>query len=171
MGSAYVNDFDFNNRSYRVYVQADKQFRSHPSDIRQFYVRAEGGTMVSLDNLVNVTQSTTPGVITHYNLFRSAEVNGAPAPGRSSGQAIAAMDALSTRVLPAGFGLFQESNADEKSFKIVSVVISRVAEKRPAVTVPLVAVQTFALGQAPGPMVNIGFAQTNVEHVANMANS
>ena len=103
MGSAYVNDFDFNNRSYRVYVQADKQFRSHPSDIRQFYVRAEGGTMVSLDNLVNVTQSTTPGVITHYNLFRSAEIDGAAAPGRSSGDAIAAMEALSRKALPRGY--------------------------------------------------------------------
>jgi HAE1 family hydrophobic/amphiphilic exporter-1 len=103
MGSAYVNDFDFNNRSYRVYVQADKQFRSHPSDIRQLYVRAEGGTMVSLDNLVNVTQSTTPGVITHYNLFRSAEIDGAAAPGRSSGDAIAAMEALSRKALPRGY--------------------------------------------------------------------
>ena len=103
MGSAYVNDFDFNNRSYRVYVQADKQFRSHPSDIRQLYVRAEGGTMVSLDNLVNVTQSTTPGVITHYNLFRSAEIDGAAAPGRSSGDAIAAMEALSRKGLPRGY--------------------------------------------------------------------
>jgi HAE1 family hydrophobic/amphiphilic exporter-1 len=103
MGSAYVNDFDFNNRSYRVYVQADKQFRSHPSDIRQFYVRAEGGTMVSLDNLVNVTQSTTPGVITHYNLFRSAEIDGTAAPGRSSGDAIAAMEALSRHALPRGY--------------------------------------------------------------------
>jgi HAE1 family hydrophobic/amphiphilic exporter-1 len=103
MGSAYVNDFDFNNRSYRVYVQADKQFRSHPSDIRQFYVRADGGTMVSLDNLVNVTQSTTPGVITHYNLFRSAEIDGAAAPGRSSGDAIAAMEALSLKALPRGY--------------------------------------------------------------------
>jgi len=84
-------------------VQADKQFRSQPSDIRQFYVRAEGGTMVSLDNLVNVTQSTTPGVITHYNLFRSAEIDGAAAPGRSSGDAIAAMEALSRKALPRGY--------------------------------------------------------------------
>jgi HAE1 family hydrophobic/amphiphilic exporter-1 len=84
-------------------VQADKQFRSHPSDIRQFYVRAEGGTMVSLDNLVNVTQSTTPGVITHYNLFRSAEIDGTAAPGRSSGDAIAAMEALSRKALPRGY--------------------------------------------------------------------
>jgi HAE1 family hydrophobic/amphiphilic exporter-1 len=104
MGSAYVNDFDFNNRSYRVYVQADRQFRSHPRDLRQFYVRSETGMMIPLDNLVRVEPSTTPSVISHYNLFRSAEINGSAAPGRSSGQAMAAMDALSQKTLPQGFG-------------------------------------------------------------------
>ena len=54
MGSAYVNDFDFNNRSYRVYVQADKQFRAKPKDIGQFYVRSDTGAMIPLDNLVTV---------------------------------------------------------------------------------------------------------------------
>jgi len=104
MGSAYVNDFDFNNRSYRVYVQADRQFRSQPRDLRQLYARADGGAMVSLDNLVRVEQTTTPSVITHYNLFRSAEINGAAAPGQSSGTAIAAMEELSRKALPQGFG-------------------------------------------------------------------
>jgi HAE1 family hydrophobic/amphiphilic exporter-1 len=104
MGSAYVNDFDFNSRSYRVYVQADRQFRSQPKDLQQFYVRSDDGRMIPLDNLVRVTQSTTPGVISHYNLFRSAEVNGSAAPGRSSGEAIAAMESLSRTVLPQGFG-------------------------------------------------------------------
>jgi HAE1 family hydrophobic/amphiphilic exporter-1 len=104
MGSAYVNDFDFNNRSYRVYVQADKQFRSQPKDMRQFYVRSDAGTMIPLDNLVRVSSSTTPGVISHYNLFRSAEINGSAAPGKSSGEAIAAMEAVSAKALPQGFG-------------------------------------------------------------------
>jgi HAE1 family hydrophobic/amphiphilic exporter-1 len=104
MGSAYVNDFDFNNRSYRVYVQADKEYRASPRDLRQFYVRSDGGTMIPLDNLVSVSSSTTPGVISHYNLFRSAEINGSAAPGKSSGEAIAAMEALSEKVLPRGFG-------------------------------------------------------------------
>src|ERR1019366_8861347 len=57
MGSAYINDFDFNNRSYRVYVQADKQFRSHPQDIGQYYVRSDSGAMVPLDNLVGISQT------------------------------------------------------------------------------------------------------------------
>ena len=102
MGSAYVNDFDFNNRSYRVYVQADKQFRSSARDMKEFYVRSDTGAMVALDNLINISQTTTPQVISHYNLFRSAEIDGSAAPGFSSGQAIAAMEDLA-RKLPQGF--------------------------------------------------------------------
>jgi HAE1 family hydrophobic/amphiphilic exporter-1 len=103
MGSAYINDFDFNNRSYRVYVQADKQFRSHPQDIGQYYVRSDSGAMIPLENLVNISQSAAPQVISHYNLFRSAEINGSAAPGFSSGQAITAMQQLSAKVLPQGY--------------------------------------------------------------------
>jgi hydrophobic/amphiphilic exporter-1 (mainly G- bacteria), HAE1 family len=102
MGSAYVNDFDFNNRSYRVYVQADKQFRATATDMKQFYVRSDAGAMVPLDNLISITQTTTPQVISHYNLFRSAEIDGSPAPGYSSGQAIAVMEDLAKK-LPQGF--------------------------------------------------------------------
>jgi HAE1 family hydrophobic/amphiphilic exporter-1 len=103
MGSSYVNDFDFNNRSYRVYVQADKQFRSHPQDIGQYYVRSDAGAMIPLQNLVNITQSTAPQVISHYNLFRSTEIDGSASPGFSSGQAIDAMQQLSAKVLPQGY--------------------------------------------------------------------
>jgi HAE1 family hydrophobic/amphiphilic exporter-1 len=102
MGSAYVNDFDFNNRSYRVYVQADKQFRATSQDMKQFYVRSDSGAMIPLDNLISITQTTTPQVISHYNLFRSAEIDGSAAPGYSSGQAIAAMEDLAKK-LPQGF--------------------------------------------------------------------
>jgi HAE1 family hydrophobic/amphiphilic exporter-1 len=102
MGSSYVNDFDFNNRSYRVYVQADKQFRAQAQDMKQFYVRSDNGAMVPLDNLISITQTTNPQNISHYNLFRSAEIDGSPAPGYSSGQAMAAMDDLATK-MPQGF--------------------------------------------------------------------
>ena len=102
MGSAYVNDFDFNNRSYRVYVQADQQYRAEPKDMRQFYVRSDTGAMVPLDNLMRVTQTVTPQVISHYNLFRSAEIDGAAKPGFSSGEAISAMEDIS-KALPQGF--------------------------------------------------------------------
>ncbi len=103
MGSSYVNDFDFNNRSYRVYVQADKQFRSHPQDIGQYYVRSDSGAMVPLGNLISITQTAAPQVINHYNLFRSAEIDGSAAPGFSSGQAINAMQQLSAKILPQGY--------------------------------------------------------------------
>lgn len=102
MGSVYVNDFDFNNRSYRVYVQADSKFRSQPKDIREYYLRSDTGKMISLDNLVTVEQTANPQVIHHYNLFRSAEINGSAAPGHSTGEGIASMEALAKKVLPNG---------------------------------------------------------------------
>ena len=103
MGSAYINDFDFNNRSYRVYVQAEKQFRSHPQDIKQYYVRSDSGAMVPLENLVSISQNVAPQVISHYNLFRSAEIDGSAALGFSSGQAIDAMQQISAKLLPQGY--------------------------------------------------------------------
>ncbi len=103
MGSAYVNDFDFNNRSYRVYVQADQQFREQAKDIKQYYVRADSGSMIPLENLITVAQTASPQVISHYNLFRSAEINGSPTPGFSSGQAIEAMKEISAKALPQGY--------------------------------------------------------------------
>ena len=102
LGSQYVNDFDFNNRAYRVYVQADQRFRNDPKALEQFYARAPGGSMVPLSNLVRVKETTAPQVIAHFNLFRSAEINGAAAPGFSSGQALLAMQDLAGRTLPAG---------------------------------------------------------------------
>ena len=103
MGSVYVNDFDFNNRAYRVYVQADKQFRAEARDIKQYYVRSDKGMMVPLENLVTLESQASPQVISHYNLFRYAEIDGSAAPGKSSGEAIAAMDTLAKKVLPPGF--------------------------------------------------------------------
>ena len=102
MGSVYVNDFDFNNRAYRVYVQADQRFRSNAKDIGQYYLKSDTGKMISLDNLVSVEQAANPQVISHYNLFRSAEIDGSAAPGRSSGEGMAAMEALARKVLPNG---------------------------------------------------------------------
>ncbi len=104
LGSEYVNDFNFNNRSYRVYAQAASRFRSRASDIRQYYVRSDRGGMVALDNLVRITETTGPQVISHFNLFRSAEIDGSAAPGVSSGQAIAAMQEQADKALPSGFG-------------------------------------------------------------------
>ena len=103
MGSVYVNDFDFNNRAYRVYVQADKQFRAEPGNIKEYYVRSDKGTMVPLETLVTLEPQASPQVISHYNLFRYAEIDGSAGPGKSSGDAIAAMDGIAKKTLPPGF--------------------------------------------------------------------
>jgi HAE1 family hydrophobic/amphiphilic exporter-1 len=102
MGSQYVNDFNYANRTYRVYVQAEQQFRDSPQDIGAFYVRTEGGSMIPLESLVKVNPTSSAQVIRHYNLFRAAEINGQAAPGVSSGQALAAMEQLAAQTLPQG---------------------------------------------------------------------
>jgi len=94
MGSEYINDFDYNNRTYRVFVQADQSFRMSARDLHSYYVRSDSGQMVPLDNLVTVAQSAGPPVIGHYNLFRSVEIDGSPAHGLSSGQGLTAMEDL-----------------------------------------------------------------------------
>jgi HAE1 family hydrophobic/amphiphilic exporter-1 len=102
MGSVYVNDFDFNNRSYRVYLQADQKFRAEAKDIRTYYLKSDTGKMIPLDNVVEIQQTTNPQVISHFNLFRSAEISGSAAPGVSSGQGLDAMAAIAGKVLPRG---------------------------------------------------------------------
>jgi HAE1 family hydrophobic/amphiphilic exporter-1 len=103
LGSQYVNDFDFNNRAYRVYVQADQAFRSRPDHLKQFYARTADGDMVPLDTVVRIRETTAPSVISHFNMQRSAEVTGTAVPGVSSGQAIQVMETLARESLPPGF--------------------------------------------------------------------
>jgi len=102
MGSQYVNDFDFNNRSYRVYVQADQPFRMNAGDLRNYYVRSSSNGLVPLGNIVNLTETSGPQVINHYNLFRSAEIDGAAAPGYSSSQGLASMEELAKQSMLQG---------------------------------------------------------------------
>jgi HAE1 family hydrophobic/amphiphilic exporter-1 len=102
MGSEYVNNFDFNNRSYRVYVQAAQQFRQDASDIRQFYVRSGTGQMIPLDNLVTIENTSGPQVISHYDLFRSAEIDGSPAPGVSTSVALHSMEQVADQNMMHG---------------------------------------------------------------------
>jgi HAE1 family hydrophobic/amphiphilic exporter-1 len=102
MGSQYVNDFDFNNRSYRVYVQADQPFRMNAADLRQYYVRSDANGLLPLGNIVSLKDTAGPQVINHFNLFRSAEIDGAAAPGYSSGQGLKAMAELAQQNMPQG---------------------------------------------------------------------
>jgi HAE1 family hydrophobic/amphiphilic exporter-1 len=103
LGSTYVNDFDFDNRAYRVYVQADQAFRAQPDNLKKFYARASDGRMVPLDAVVTVTETTAPAVISHFNLFRSTEITGSAVPGVSSGEALATMERISRDTLPPGY--------------------------------------------------------------------
>lgn len=114
LGSRYVNDFTLLQRTYRVYVQADKQFRSNPDDVGLIQVRSQQGQMIPLSNLVKITSTTGAQTINHYNLFRSIEINGAAAPGASTGQAIQAMEQVAQAVLPASMGYeWSGSSAEE----------------------------------------------------------
>lgn len=102
MGSEYVNNFIFDNRSYQVYVQAEQEFRRNAQDLRSFYVRSNNGQMVPLGNLITVTRTSSPQVISHYDLFRSAEIDGSSAPGVSSGQGLTAMEQLASKYMSPG---------------------------------------------------------------------
>jgi hydrophobic/amphiphilic exporter-1 (mainly G- bacteria), HAE1 family len=113
MGSQYVNDFDFNNRAYRVFIQADQPFRMTKRNLREFYVRSDTNQMIPLDNLVTATETSGPQVINHYDLFRSAEISGSAAPGFSSSQGLKAMEELAKQNMMQGMsyewtGLAQE---------------------------------------------------------------
>jgi HAE1 family hydrophobic/amphiphilic exporter-1 len=103
LGSQYVNDFDFNNRAYRVYVQGDQQFRAQPTDLSQYYARASNGDMVPLSAVVRTSETTAPAVINHFNLFRSTELQGSALPGVSSGQALQEMERIARDTLPQGY--------------------------------------------------------------------
>ena len=104
IGGQYVNDFTFSQRSYRVYIQADQQFRDSPDKISQIQVRSRTGTMVRLNEVAKVTPITGPPTITHFNLFRAIKIQGSAAPGYSSGQAIQAMKDIFKEMNQPGLG-------------------------------------------------------------------
>ncbi|MGU3846388.1 efflux RND transporter permease subunit, partial [Vibrio diabolicus] len=85
LGGAYISDFNLFGRSYQVKVQAEEQYRDNIDDIDHLFVRSSSGKMVSLATLVKVTPIFGPDTLSNYNMFSSATVNGAPAPGYSSG--------------------------------------------------------------------------------------
>ncbi|WP_192980798.1 efflux RND transporter permease subunit [Pseudomonas sp. EggHat1] len=102
LGSLYANDFNRFGRTYQVNVQADQQFRLEPEQIGQLKVRNNRGEMVPLSTFVKVDDSSGPDRVMHYNGFLTAEINGAAAPGYSSGQAEAAIAKLLNEELPIG---------------------------------------------------------------------
>ncbi len=104
LGSTYVNLFTRFGHNYMVYVQADPQHRLNADDIRELVVRGRNGDMVPIGALTDIRPSVGPSVISLYNLQPSATINGAAAPGYSSGQALAAMEGIARSTLPAGMG-------------------------------------------------------------------
>ena len=104
-GAFYVNDFNRDGRVYRVHVQSESEFRAHPEDLRDVYVRSSNGTMLPLTAVATVVESTGPDVIERFNVFPAARISGNPAPGYSSGQALALMEELAAQHLPDGYTL------------------------------------------------------------------
>jgi HAE1 family hydrophobic/amphiphilic exporter-1 len=104
MGSSYVNDFTIYGRNFRVLTQADSNYRGDIKDLNQMFVKNTNGDMVPISAVTNYKVTETAPVISHYNLFRSAEINGSPNPGYSSGDAINALKEVAAEVLPEGYG-------------------------------------------------------------------
>jgi hydrophobe/amphiphile efflux-1 (HAE1) family protein len=126
LGSLYVNDFNLFGRTFRVTLQADKEARAAASDLSRLYVRNATGGMVPLSTLGDLKPIVGPETVPHYNNYASALINGGPAPGYSSGQAVAAMERAAAIALPRDFGFewtgitFQELKAGS----IASIVFS-----------------------------------------------
>ncbi|MFG0289276.1 MAG: efflux RND transporter permease subunit [Rhodopirellula sp. JB044] len=104
LGSAYVNDFTYNNRSYQVRVQAEAKYRATSDDIADLDVRDRGGRMVPLGSIVDVKDDFGPSVVRRYNLYPSAAINGAASPGTSSGEALDLMEQMAESSMGPGFG-------------------------------------------------------------------
>jgi hydrophobe/amphiphile efflux-1 (HAE1) family protein len=132
LGGQFVNHFNYQNFVFQVVVQSEAQFRQKVSDINQLYVRSSNGSMVPIEGLVSISTIQGADALNSYNLFPAVLINGAARPGRSSGQAMAAMEAIANKQLPAGFGIdwtgisYQErlSSGQETSAFLFAVIFS-----------------------------------------------
>jgi hydrophobic/amphiphilic exporter-1 (mainly G- bacteria), HAE1 family len=117
LGSAYINDFNRFGRVYKVFIQAEPEYRRDPTQFGLFFVRGSQGQMVPLDTLVTTRETSGPEFTNRFNLYRSAEITGVPAPGYSSAQALAALEQVAAETLPPDMGYewsdlsFQEKRA------------------------------------------------------------
>jgi HAE1 family hydrophobic/amphiphilic exporter-1 len=124
MGSVYVNDFTLYNRTFHVVVQADSSYRKSVTNMDNYYVKNQAGTMLPLSTLITYKPSETASLLSHFNIFRSAEIDGSPAEGYSSGQTIEALQDIAARVLPSGYGYdfsglsYEEIQAGTQTFFI-----------------------------------------------------
>ncbi len=104
LGSTYINDFNIYGRNFRVVAQADTLYRKDINDIGKYHVRNNVGNMVPLSALITTKVIETPALVSHYNIYRSAEIMGSAKPGYSSGQAIDALKEVAAQTLPVGYG-------------------------------------------------------------------
>jgi len=104
LGALYVNDFNKFGKVYRVFIQAEDDFRTHIDDIGKLYTKNNNGDMVPLNTLIDVEQRTGPETISHYNLYRSIEINGSPKPGYSEGEALKYIAEAANKFMPKGMG-------------------------------------------------------------------
>ena len=104
LGGAYVNQFNRFGRQWKVYLQAEPQYRNSSDKINNFYVRNSKGEMTPLGSLVTIRRVSGPEYTNRFNLYRSIQINGSPARGYSSGQAMAAMEEVTAQVLPSNMG-------------------------------------------------------------------
>jgi hydrophobe/amphiphile efflux-1 (HAE1) family protein len=129
LGGIYVNNFNLFGRTWQVNIEGDAADRSDISSIWNIYARNNRGEMVPLRSIANLRMVTGPQVITRYNNYRSITVNGSPAPGVSSGDALAAMEEVSTKTLPAGFSYewtgtaYQEKLTTGQTFGILALAV------------------------------------------------
>ncbi|MGN6531866.1 MAG: efflux RND transporter permease subunit [Ginsengibacter sp.] len=127
LGSTYVNDFNLYGRNFRVMEQADSSYRTSVSDFGKYYVRNSQGNMIPLSSLATVTLTESPSLISHYNIYRSIEINGGAKQGYSSGQALTALEETAAKYLPNGYGYefsgmsLEEIKAGNKTVTIFSI--------------------------------------------------
>jgi HAE1 family hydrophobic/amphiphilic exporter-1 len=190
LGSVYVNDFDYLNRSYRVYVQAEAQFRDRVSSLQNLYVRSADGGIVPISGLVVATPVKAPPTITHYNLYRSIEIDGSAAQGHGSGEAIARMEQIAKQIDPPGVGFewsglsLEEIQAGSLAALIfglgivfVYLVLSAQYESFVDPLIVILAVPAALLGALlfikfrtlfaiPGAIINFGFPNKGLDWLA-----
>ena len=105
LGASYINDFNMNGRTFRVYMQADAPYRSLPDEMGSIYVQSRDGNNIPLVSLVTIHNDSGPQLVTHFNGLLAAKVTGNPASGYSSGQALQAMQEVCDQILPQGYSL------------------------------------------------------------------
>ena len=156
LGSLYVNDFNAFGRTYSVRVQADAKYRAKPEDIGQLKVRSQTGQMIPLSALLKVDATTGPERTTRYNGFLAADVNGAPAPGFSSGQAQAAIEQIARETLPSGIDFewtdltYQQILAGSSGFLVFPLALLLVylvlAAQYESLTLPVAIIMIVPMG-------------------------